>query len=105
VQRVERKTVDECVVCDPARRVRSTITINGSPSQVGGIEGMKHTKAISRRPSKAQSSYASKLEFKQSMSTLILDGGTIVFGSLFFNSLALGTFFEVVFEDEDTGEP
>ncbi len=63
---------------------------------------MKHTKAISRRPSKAKSSYASKLEFKQDMSTLVTDGVTNVFGALFFNSLSLGVFWSF-FDDDDQG--
>ncbi|MDZ4858414.1 MAG: hypothetical protein SGI88_05485 [Candidatus Hydrogenedentes bacterium] len=62
---------------------------------------MKHTKAISRRPAKAQSAYASKLFFKQELSSMVTQNSAVIFGSLFFNSLSLGTFFEVIFPDDE----
>ena len=64
---------------------------------------MKHTKAVSRRPARAQSSYASKLLFKQEASTIITDAivgtadGILTLASAnFINSLGLGTIIDII---------
>jgi hypothetical protein len=70
---------------------------------------MRHTKAITRKPAKAQSAYASKLLFKQEASSLIalntaflVDDFSLVLGALFTNALSLGTFISIVFGDNTT---
>lgn len=64
---------------------------------------MKHTKAVSRRPARAQSSYASKLLFKQEASTLLTEGivGTAdwivtLSSAVFINSLGLGQIIDII---------
>ncbi|NUM56598.1 MAG: hypothetical protein HUU46_23455 [Candidatus Hydrogenedentes bacterium] len=69
---------------------------------------MKHTKAVTRKPAQAQSAYASKLLFKQEASTLLTTGIvgtfdwiTLLSSAVFVNSLGLGAWIEIVFEDID----
>jgi len=75
--------------------------------RVGGITSMRHTLPITRRPAQAQSAYASKLEFKQSASSLIslntaflLNNTGVLFTALFGN--ALGLFFTTIGSDTTT---
>lgn len=67
---------------------------------------MRHTKSVTRKPAHAQSAYASKLLFKQEASTLLTLGAVGTFdwivtlsSSVFVNSLGLGAWIEILFED------
>ncbi len=70
---------------------------------------MRHTRTITRKPAKAQSAYASKLEFKQlasqdiALNTLFLvDDASAVFRALLGNALSLGVFYVFTFADQTT---
>lgn len=71
---------------------------------------MRHTKLITRRPALAQSAYASKLLFKQELSTIVTQGMVgvndyiITLGTgIFVNSLGLGSFIDFVIGGTDGG--
>jgi hypothetical protein len=71
---------------------------------------MKHCRVLTKRPAMAQSGYASKIEFKTSLSTLVTDGTILltdgfltVTTALFVNSLGLGTFIEIIFDEITDG--
>ena len=64
---------------------------------------MFHMRSVTRKPVKAQSAYASKLEFKQAASTsialnssILIDGITVIGSALFTNALGLGTLIEII---------
>ena len=70
---------------------------------------MRHTRTITRKPAKAQSAYASKLQFKQlassdiAFNTLILvDSAMSVFQALLGNALSLGIFYVFTFDEQTT---
>lgn len=72
---------------------------------------MLHVRSVTRKPVKAQSAYASKLEFKQAASTtiafnsaLLLDGITTIGSALFVNALSLGTIIEIITGTDDNTE-
>ena len=71
---------------------------------------MKHTKMISRRPVQAQTAYASKLQFKQELSTTLTTGfidGISITAALgvgyFINSLGLGAIIDFITDGGDGG--
>lgn len=67
---------------------------------------MKHYRPISRTPAPATSALATKIEFKTSFATITADAVNVlshniglVSQALFVNSLNLGEFIEVIFDD------
>ena len=69
---------------------------------------MRHTRVITRKPVRAQSAYASKLEFKQDASTLIaintsglMADISLIGQALFINALSLGTLMELITGSDD----